>query len=104
MSVLPKNDARMDFRLSKQAKDSIERAAALSGQSVSDFAVSSLLEKAQELLESARIRTLSERDAQAFLRILESTDGPNPALRQAGKRHRERDGRRLDHRTDGGPA
>jgi uncharacterized protein (DUF1778 family) len=96
MSAPPKNDARIDFRLSKQAKESIERAAALSGQSVSDFAVSSLLEKAQDILESERVRSLSERDAEAFLRILESTEKPNDALRRAGQRHRGRAARRSD--------
>ena len=37
-----KNDVRLDFRLNRQVKEVIERAAAVSGQSVSEFAVSTL--------------------------------------------------------------
>ena len=90
MSTTMQTDAGIDFRLSTNAKEVIEEAAALSGQSVSDFAVSTLLEKANSILESNRVRVLSERDARIFLSVLDSTDGPNDALREAGRRHRER--------------
>jgi uncharacterized protein (DUF1778 family) len=78
-----KNDARVDFRLASQAKAVIEEAAALTGQSLSDFAVSTLLEKANEVLNAKRMRSLSERDARVFLDVLDSEQRPNKALRKA---------------------
>ena len=53
------NDDRVELRLSCEAKAAIEVAAALSGQSLGDFAVSTLLEKANLLLGSHRIRSLT---------------------------------------------
>jgi uncharacterized protein (DUF1778 family) len=53
MTVLQKNqksNARLDFRLNRQVKEVIEQAAAISGQSVSDFAVSALYRTAKEVL------------------------------------------------------
>ncbi|HZY85668.1 MAG TPA: DUF1778 domain-containing protein [Gemmataceae bacterium] len=83
MAVSATNEARVDFRLTRQAKAVIEEAAALTGQSLSDFAVSTLLEKANEVLSATRIRSLSERDAQIFLSVLDSENRPNKALRKA---------------------
>ena len=83
MGTLTKNDARVDFRLTSQAKAVIEEAAAFTGQSLSDFAVSTLLEKATEVLNAKRIRSLSERDAQIFLDVLDSEQPPNKSLRKA---------------------
>jgi uncharacterized protein (DUF1778 family) len=81
--VTTKSDARVDFRLTQQAKAVIEEAAALAGQSLSDFAVSTLLEKANQVLNAKRHRSLSERDARTFLKLLDSAPKPNQALREA---------------------
>jgi uncharacterized protein (DUF1778 family) len=89
MATTMKNDARVDFRLSSQAKATIEEAAVLAGQSLSDFAVSTLLERAQEILEENRLRTLSERDARIFLSVLDGKQRPNPALRKAAAWYKE---------------
>jgi uncharacterized protein (DUF1778 family) len=80
---------RLDFRLSMQAKAVIEQAAALSGQSVSEFAVSTLLDKANRVLEADCVRRLSERDAQLFMTMLDSEQGPNQALREAAAWYKE---------------
>lgn len=83
------NDARIDFRLASQAKAVIEEAAALTGQSLSDFAVSTLLERATQVLNAKRIRPLSERDARTFLSVLDSEQPPNQALREAAARYKK---------------
>jgi uncharacterized protein (DUF1778 family) len=89
MTTTMKSDARVDFRLSSQAKATIEEAAVLSGQSLSDFAVSTLLERAQEILEANRLRSLSERDARIFLNVLDGKQRPNAALRKAAAWYKE---------------
>jgi uncharacterized protein (DUF1778 family) len=88
MSATLENETRVDLRLSSQAKATLEEAAALTGQSLSDFAVSTLLERANQVLETNRRRTLTEQDALIFLKALDA-DEPNPALREAAAWYKE---------------
>jgi uncharacterized protein (DUF1778 family) len=83
------NDARVDFRLTRKAKAVIEEAAAFTGQSISDFAVSTLLEKAHQVLSAKRDRSLSERDAHIFMKMLDSKKKPNRALREAAALYKD---------------
>lgn len=84
----PKNDDRLDFRLDSEAKRVIEQAAALSGQTVKQFAVSTLLQSAEEILERRRTIHLSNRDRDLFLALLDADEEPNPTLREAAERFR----------------
>ena len=85
-----KSDARLDFRLNRQVKEVIEQAAAVSGQSVSDFAVSALYRTAREVLEKEQTTRLSNRDRDVFLAVLDSDAQPNEALKRAAKRYKGR--------------
>lgn len=89
----PKSDARLDVRLQQQSKDLIEEAAALSGQSISDYVVSTLVRHSAEVLEKHRHVRLSNRDRDRFLALLEADDEPNEALRRAAKGFKRRAGR-----------
>jgi len=80
-----KTSARLDFRLNLDAKLLIEQAAAAKGQTVSDFAVSTLVRSAEEVLESLERRRLSDRDRERFLELLDRNDEPNPALKRAAR-------------------
>ncbi len=92
MARATRSDARLDFRLSRQHKELIEQAAAVSGQSLSEFAATTLVERAREVLRTEPVRLLSERDARRFLEELDRDSGPNEALRQAAERYRQRRG------------
>ena len=94
MAELQKQSARLDFRLSLQAKEKIEQAAVASGQTVSDFAVSTLLKSAEEILENQQQRQLSDRDRDLFLQLLDAASRPNAALRRAATRYKKRQGRK----------
>ena len=85
-----KSDARLDFRLSHQVKEVIEQAAAVSGQSMSDFAVSVLYRTAKEVLEREQTTRLSHRDRDVFLAMLDSDAKPNEALKRAARRYKSR--------------
>ncbi len=87
-----KSDARLDFRLNHQVKEVIERAAAVSGQSLSDFAVSALYRTAREVLEKEQVTRLSDRDRDVFLAVLNSDAKPGEALKRAAKRYKSRRG------------
>ncbi len=85
-----KSDARLDFRLNRQVKEVIEQAAAVSGQSVSDFAVSALYRMAKEVLDREQTTRLSNRDRDVFLAMLDSDAKPNEALKRAAKKYKSR--------------
>ncbi|MGQ0629192.1 MAG: type II toxin-antitoxin system TacA family antitoxin [Phycisphaerales bacterium] len=94
MSALPHpQSARLDFRVSPEHKSLIERAARVQGQTVSSFAIATLLKAAEETIQSETSRTLSARDSLAFLAMLTAPAGPNAALKAAAKRYKARRGR-----------
>ena len=80
---------RIEARLSADAKVVIQRAAEISGRSVSDFVVSSALEAAKETIREYEIIVLSARDSITFVEALLDPKGPNEALLAAAGRHRE---------------
>jgi uncharacterized protein (DUF1778 family) len=90
-SETDKNDARLNFRLPTEIKATIEEAAACLGQSVSDFAVSTLAQTARQVIQDRDVTRLSQRDRDRFLALLDDTDiEPNAALIKAVKRYKER--------------
>ncbi len=85
-----KNDAQLSFRLSQELKVTIERAAAQLGQSVSDFAVSTLVREARTVIREHDVTELSERDRDIFVAILDDADAtPNEALRATAERYKK---------------
>lgn len=90
MSALPSQPSRLDFRISPEHKLLIERAASVEGQTVSSFAIASLVKAAEETIQRAAVRMLSTRDSRIFLDMLDSDAGPNAALKAAAKRYKAR--------------
>lgn len=84
-----RHGARLDFRLPDEAKARIEKAALVSGQSLSDFAASTLVKSANEVLAAYEATTLSDRDRDLFLQLLDADDEPNEALTTAFTRYQE---------------
>lgn len=81
--------ARLNFRLSPEEKEKIERAAIASGMTVTDFAVHTLINAADETLERNHTRKLSDRDRDIFLDLLDAEGEPNDALKKAFLAHDE---------------
>jgi uncharacterized protein (DUF1778 family) len=68
----------------------IEEAAAFLGQSVSDFAVSTLVQQARSVIEQRDVPALSDRDRDRFIALLDDTDvRPSAALVRAAKRYKK---------------
>jgi len=88
-----KNDSRLNFRINSELKKTIEDAAAQTGQTVSDFAVSTLLQASRKILMDEQVTRLTDRDHQRFAELLddESTK-PNEALVKATKRYKKQVG------------
>jgi uncharacterized protein (DUF1778 family) len=90
-----KADARVNVRLPLELKQTIEEAAAALGQSVNEFAVSTIVREARQVLQEARATPLSNRDRDRFLAALNAMDArPNAALKTAARRYRQ-------HHADG---
>lgn len=81
------NSARIDFRLTPEHKDLIARAASALGQTVSDFATTTLLSRARQAVEESALTRLSRRDGARFLEMLDDDSPPNAALKKAAKRY-----------------
>lgn len=79
MATMMKDD-RLDLRLNKQQKKEIERAAAISGRSVTDFSVSVLVEEAAEVISRERDLAMSHDAWQAFTNVLERPARPVEGL------------------------
>lgn len=79
----------INFRISSDAKELIEKAVVVSGQSLTDFATRSLIGSATEVLEREYMTILSNRDRDRLLAILDADDEPNDALRQAAAIHKQ---------------
>lgn len=90
MSAVPNPSARLDFRLAPEHKSLIERAASIDGQTVSSFVIATLVRAAKETIERGSLITLSQRDSEAFLRMLDSDEEPNEALKAAAARYKQR--------------
>jgi len=86
MATSPNSTARLDFRLQSEHKNLIEQAAALTGQTVSQFAIATLLEASRTAIEQASSTELSTRDRDVFLAMLDADGEPNAALRAAAER------------------
>ena len=90
MSTAAKNDARLNVRLPSELKQTIEQAAAVLGQSITDFTISAVVREARHVIQDAQVTRLSNRDRDAFLDALESADAkPNSALKAAARRYKK---------------
>ena len=83
------NDARLNFRLPSELKQIIEQAAAHTGQTVSDYAVSILVQNARRVIEEHDRTVLTLRDREAFIKLLDdATAKPNRALAAAARKYK----------------
>jgi uncharacterized protein (DUF1778 family) len=80
---------RLNFRLDPEIKARVVRAAALTGQGVTDFAVSTLDEKAVEIIDRHASLELNSQDYQYFLRALTRSTQPSKRSRDAARRYRQ---------------
>lgn len=88
-----KKQARIAVRLSDDHKAQMERAAAMTGQTLNSFVVSASIKQADEIVEKEEIRRLTNRDRDIFLALLDADDEPNEALKAAAAEYKQ--GRRV---------
>lgn len=79
---------RVAVRMTPEVKRVIERAAALSGQTTTDFLTASAHRAAQQVLDRQERMVLSARDRELFVAALLDPPAPGERLRAAAKRYR----------------
>jgi len=79
----------LNFRLDPEIKARVVRAAAITGQEVTDFAVSTLNDKATEIIERHANLTLNSEDFDFFLKALTDNRKPSERSRNAAQRYRQ---------------
>lgn len=82
-------EARLSLRIDPELKELIEQAAMHTGQTVSSYAISTLVRDARRVLAEQHTTYLSERDQATLLDLMENPPPPNEALIQAMRHHRE---------------
>ena len=84
--------ARLSCRVDPAIKQRAEEAAALMGQSITDFTEAALAEKAEGVFERFERIRLSARDFERFISIVGTSKQPTPELKSAMKEYeRQRD-------------
>lgn len=78
--VVPVKNQRLELRLTADQKRDIERAAAISGRSVTDFSVSLLVEQAADVIRQERELRMAAEAWDAFNRILDAPAQPLDGL------------------------
>lgn len=85
-------DARLEARVTAEQKALLQRAATLSGRSLSEFIVASAQEAAVRLIEEHETIRLSRADQIAFVTALLDPPAPSERLRQAAADYRRQMG------------
>jgi uncharacterized protein (DUF1778 family) len=81
--------ARLEARLSKKHQEVIQHAAALRGQSVTDFVIAASLAEAERAIASSSLIKLTVAEQKRLAGALLNPSPPNRALRRAFESHRE---------------
>ena len=84
MSTAPKEQARLNARLSREQKQLFEKAASIGGyRSLTDFVILTIQEKAKEIVREKEQIISSERDSQIFFDAITNPNIPSETLKNA---------------------
>ena len=83
-------NTRINLRLKYNAKQMLERAAGLEGQTTSKFVLNSALASAEKTIQKHEVMNLNARDSEAFLNALATPVRFNSKLAAAFEEHDRR--------------
>jgi uncharacterized protein (DUF1778 family) len=87
-NLISKED-RLSVRMPREIKNRLSRAAAIQGQTLSDFIVANMLPVAESVIKEHLYITVSERDYEILMKALNNPPKPNAALLKAVKAYKE---------------
>jgi uncharacterized protein (DUF1778 family) len=82
--------ARLEARISPTHKSVLQRAAALSGRTLSEFVVASAQEAASKVIQSHELIRLTRAEQTAFVKTLLAPAAPGASLRKAAAAYKKR--------------
>lgn len=86
-SQLP-NDSRVTARIPASMKETLQKAADLTGTTLNQFLIRAALKEAEEVISRERVIHLSEDDADRIFALIDNPPSPNAYLKKAISRHR----------------
>ena len=86
---LPTTTARIEARISAEAKALIQKAVDIEGGTLTDFVSKSAQAAAQNVIETHQTLKLGIEDSKAFVDAILNPKEPNEALKAAVKRYKE---------------
>jgi uncharacterized protein (DUF1778 family) len=84
-----RKDERLEARVSAETKALCQEAAAIQGQSLTDFVVGCAIESAKRILREKELIELTQRDRLAFVSSLLNPPSPNRRLREAARHYQQ---------------
>jgi uncharacterized protein (DUF1778 family) len=81
------NSARLDMRLSTEAKALLEKAARYDEQTLTDYALSHLMKSARTTIEQHERIILTKTESERFLTALDESPRRIPALKKLAKKY-----------------
>lgn len=87
---MPNRVGRLGLRVDEETKDLIERAAKLSGRTVSDFCVTALTDTARRTIAERETLVLSDSDRAAFFSAIVNPPKPSARLVRTLTEHKRR--------------
>lgn len=87
----PRN-ARLEARVSSEQKDLFQRAANLTGRTLSELVIDSTQEAAAKIVQAHEVIRLSREEQVAFVTALLTPSEPGPRLQQAVQSYRQKAG------------
>lgn len=79
---------RLEARIPASVKRTIQRAARLEGQTLTDFLLQTATEAARRVIHEHEIIDLTQRDQEAFAEALLNPPAPSPALKKAAQHYK----------------
>ncbi|MGK7882276.1 MAG: DUF1778 domain-containing protein [Crocosphaera sp.] len=88
MAKTSPNDSRVTARVPISVKETLQKAADLTGATLNQFMVAAAVKEAQEVINQEQIIHLSDVDADKIFSLIENPPIPNDHLKDAIARHR----------------
>ena len=87
-SSLP-SDSQVTARLPQSVKDTLQKAADLTGASLNQFMIQAAVKEAQSILALPQVIHLTAHDTDRLFELIENPPEPNSRLKQAIQLHQE---------------
>lgn len=88
MANLSPNDSRVTTRLPASVKETLQKAADLTGATLNQFIVAAAVKEAQEVIKQQEVIELSSEEADKIFSLIENPPAANDPLKSAIERHR----------------